>query len=100
MTLWFQGGSGLMSSSLGSLDLVKFKLAPACVDISDLVVNNEGSDEGLARMVSLLGGETQLGGSARAVLQCALARNAAVMSSNATCMQPEVCATTAAQAVA
>lgn len=44
-----------MSSSLGSLDLVKFKLAPACVDISDLVLNNEGSDEGLTRMVSHLG---------------------------------------------
>jgi hypothetical protein len=52
MTLWFQGGSGLMSSSLGSLNLVKFKLAPACVDICDLVLNNEGSDEGLTGMVS------------------------------------------------
>lgn len=56
LTLWFQGGEGGLSSStsssLASLELVKFKLAPACVDISDLVVDNEGSAEGLTRMVS------------------------------------------------
>lgn len=58
LTLWFQGEPGLASSSgssLTDLDLVKFKLAPACVDISDLVLENEGSAEGLACMVSSLG---------------------------------------------
>jgi hypothetical protein len=65
LTLWFQGGEGgglsSSSSSLDSLELVKFKLAPACVDISDLVVDNEGSAEGLTRMVS---GECKRGGGA------------------------------------
>lgn len=58
LTLWFQGSEGGLSSSssLDSLELVKFKLAPACVDISDLVVDNEGSAEGLTRMVSKRGG--------------------------------------------
>lgn len=55
LTLWFQGEPGLASGSsssrLADLDLVKFKLAPACVDISDLVLENEGSAEGLACMV-------------------------------------------------
>lgn len=52
LTLWFNCANGITSnSSFDSLDLVRFKLTPACVDISDLVVDNEGSAEGLTRMV-------------------------------------------------
>lgn len=51
LTLWFQGGSPLSCSSLDELLVDKFKLAPACVEITDLVVDNEGTEGGMARMV-------------------------------------------------
>jgi hypothetical protein len=86
-----------MSSSLGNLDLVKSKLAPACVDIADLVLNNEGSDEGLTRMVSLLGRPClQMWHRAVCSAPASSVCGAAVKSSSAACMRLEACATTAA----
>jgi len=50
-TLWLKGEEPLTSSNLDSMDLAKFKMSPACVDVCDLVPDNGGSAEGLTRMV-------------------------------------------------
>jgi hypothetical protein len=52
LTLNFVYGSGTVSSSLSGLLVSNFRLSPACVDISDLVLDNEESAEAFARMVS------------------------------------------------
>lgn len=55
LTLWFKGEGGLSSSNLADLYLVKFKLTPSCVDVTDLVLEHEGgSAEDLACMVSMV----------------------------------------------
>jgi hypothetical protein len=54
LTLNFEYGSGTVNSSLSGLLVSNFRLSPACVDISDVVLDNEESAEAFARMVSII----------------------------------------------
>lgn len=66
LTLWFQGGEGPLSATGlqgGVGDITKFKLSPACCDVTDIVLAHEAdAAEGLARMVSLVGWGAGRGG--------------------------------------